>query len=200
MSNSPGFRGGLIGSAVPKSFSSSPNSGAPFQRTCQTAREDSFLPSNSIDLSLSRKVANPLGAIFGSVVTHPTAVTTRDRSPSFSTSCWPAVFVIASLCSRKKPDATMRYVAANLGEQSKNTMQIPTIIAAEISAVDVSGKISATIIPAAAIGASPTNGWRGTLSNFIHRFFADRAVAKQDGIALISYATCDPARYVIRLT
>src|SRR4030095_10207939 len=105
MSNSPGFRAGAIGSAVPKSFSSSPNSDAPFQRTCQTAYVDSFLPSNSIDLSLSRKVANPLDAIFGSVITHPTAVTTRGRSPSFSASCWPAVFVVANLCSRKNPNA-----------------------------------------------------------------------------------------------
>src|SRR6266576_795873 len=61
MSNSPGFRGGAIGSAVPKSFSSSPNSGAPFQRTCQTACVDSFLPSRSIDFGLCRIVANELG-------------------------------------------------------------------------------------------------------------------------------------------
>src|SRR5437763_16058026 len=55
MSNSPGLRGGAIGSAAPKSFSSSPNSGVPFQRTCQTACVDSFLPSSSIDFSLSRQ-------------------------------------------------------------------------------------------------------------------------------------------------
>src|SRR6266581_3514652 len=113
MSNSPGLRGGAIGSAVPKSFSSSPNSGAPFQRTCQTACVDSFLPSSSIDFSLSRNVANPLGAIFGSVIAHPTAVMTRGRSPSLSETCWPAVFVVANLCSRKKPAATMRYVAGD---------------------------------------------------------------------------------------
>src|SRR5262249_112063 len=160
-----------------------PNSGAPFQRTCQTALVGSVLPSNSIDLSLSRNVANPLGAIFGSVVTHPTTVTTRGRSPSVSASCWPAVFVVANFSSSKKPAATMRYVGASLGQQSKNTMQTSTIIAAEMSAVDASGTISATTIPVAAISASPTNGWRGTLSNFIHPFFADQAVAKQDAIA-----------------
>ena len=129
MSNSPGFRGGAIGSAVPKSFSSSPNSGAPFQRTCQTASVDSVLPSNSIDFSFNRNVANPFAAIFGSVITHPTAVTTRGRSPSLRASCWPAVFVVANLCSKKKPVATMRYVAGNFGQQSAIRMQIPRTIA-----------------------------------------------------------------------
>ena len=172
MSNSPGLRGGAIGSAAPKSFSSSPNSGAPFQRTCQTACVDSFLPSSSIDFSLSRNVANPLGAIFGSVITHPTAVMTRGRSPSLSESCWPAVFVVANLCSRKKPAATMRYVAGDFGQQSATRMQLPRTIAAKINTVDRSGTISATVIPVAAINASPTNGWRGALSGFIYSQFS----------------------------
>jgi hypothetical protein len=158
MSNSPGFRGGEIGSAVPNSFSSSPNSGAAFQRTCQTARVDWFLPSSSIDFSLSRNVANPLGAIFGSVITYPTAVTTRGRSPSLSASCWPAVFVVANLCSRKKPAATMKYVAANFGQHSATRMQIARTTAAKINTVDRTGTTSATVIPVAAINARPTNG------------------------------------------
>jgi hypothetical protein len=37
-------------------------------------------------------------------------------------------------------------------------MQIPRTIAVEASAVAVSGMISATIIPVAAINARPTNG------------------------------------------
>jgi hypothetical protein len=119
---------------------------------------DSVFPSNSIDFSLSRKVANPLGAIFGSVITHPTAVTTRGRSPSLLASCWPAVFVVANLCSRKKPAATMRYVAGNFGQWSAIRMLIPRTIAAEMSAVGASGTTSATIIPVAAINVRPTNG------------------------------------------
>src|SRR5215211_695641 len=183
MSNSPGLRGDAIGSAVPKSFSSSPNSGAPFQRTCQTACVDSFLPSSSIDFSLSRNVANPLGAIFGSVITHPTAVTARGRSPSLSASCWPAVFVVANLCSKKKPAATMRYVAANFGQQSATRIQIARTIATKINTVDRIGTSSATIIPAAAINARPTNGWHDALSSFISlAVFAYRALAAQAAI------------------
>ena len=52
-------------SAFPKSLNSSPNSGVPRQRTCQTACVDCFLPSSSIDSGFSRNLANPLGAIFG---------------------------------------------------------------------------------------------------------------------------------------
>jgi hypothetical protein len=37
-------------------------------------------------------------------------------------------------------------------------MQIPRTIAAEMSAVDAIGTISATIIPTAVINARPTNG------------------------------------------
>jgi hypothetical protein len=68
------------------------------------------------------------------------------------------VFVVANLWSRKKPAATMRYVAVNFGQQSPMRMQIPTTIAAEIRAVDPRGTTSATIIPTAAISARPTNG------------------------------------------
>src|SRR5207245_2386081 len=56
MSNSPGFRGGAIGSAVPASFSSSPNSDIPRQRTCHTAHVGSFLASSSIDSRFSKNV------------------------------------------------------------------------------------------------------------------------------------------------
>src|SRR4029453_8742708 len=158
MSNSPGLRGGAIGSAVPKSCSSSPNCGAPFQRTCQTACVDSFLPSNSIDLSLSRNVANPLGAIFGSLITQPTAVPPGGPSPSCVASCCPALVVVANLCSKKKPAATIRYVKANLGHQTATRMQIPRTTAPEMSAVGPTGTNSAPIIPTAAISARPTNG------------------------------------------
>jgi hypothetical protein len=77
MSNSPGLRGGEIGSAIPESFNSSPNSGLPRQRTNKLADVDLVSPSNSIDSSLNRKVAKPFVAIFGSEVTKPIAVTTR---------------------------------------------------------------------------------------------------------------------------
>src|SRR5207249_8583483 len=113
-----------------------PISGVPFQRTCQTAWVDWFLPSNSIELSLSRKVANSLGAIFGSVITNPTAVTVRARSPRLFASCCPSVLVVANLCSRKKPAATTRYVPVNLGQHARIRMHAATIIAAGTSAVD----------------------------------------------------------------
>ena len=35
------------------------------------------------------------------------------------------------------------------------------------------------IIPIAAMSASPTNGWRSALINFIHRLFAHRALGRQ---------------------
>jgi hypothetical protein len=46
-------------------------------------------------------------------------------------------------------------------------MQSARIITAAVTATDGSGKISAAIIPIAAMSARPTNGWRGALSNFI---------------------------------
>jgi hypothetical protein len=39
------------------------------------------------------------------------------------------------------------------------------------------------IIPIAAITASPTNGWRGALSNFTYRLFAYAGLRKQAAIA-----------------
>src|SRR5437899_8133222 len=50
-------------------------------------------------------------------------------------------------------------------------MQAVRMIAVTVRATDGSGKSSAVIIPIAAISARPTNGWRGTLSNFIYRAF-----------------------------
>ena len=158
MSNSPGFRGAATGSAVPNSFSSSPNSGTPFQRTCQMARAGCFVPSNSIDVSLSRNVANPLAATLGSLITHPTAVTVRGRSPSRFPSCCPSVLVVANLCSRKKPAATTRYVPVNLGQHARRRMPAARTNAAGTNAVNRTGKISATTIPVMAISARPTNG------------------------------------------
>jgi hypothetical protein len=46
-------------------------------------------------------------------------------------------------------------------------MQIARIITAGVMAKEGSGKISAMMIPVAAINARPTNGWRGALSNLI---------------------------------
>jgi hypothetical protein len=46
-------------------------------------------------------------------------------------------------------------------------MQGMRISAAAVTAMDGSGRISAVIIPIAAMTAKPTNGWRGALSNFI---------------------------------
>src|SRR5204862_276273 len=117
MSNSPGFRPGNISSAVPNSLSSSPNSGTLFQRTCHTALVNCVLLSSSIDLSLSRKVAKPLVAVFGSLITDPTAVTTRGRLPSSAASCRPSVFSVRKLCRRKNASATKPYVASSLGQQ-----------------------------------------------------------------------------------
>src|SRR5215831_20499397 len=80
MSNSPGLRGGEIGSAIPNNFSSSPNSGLPRQRTTQIAVVDLFSPPNSFDSTFNKKVVKPFGAIFGSDTTRPTVFTTRGRS------------------------------------------------------------------------------------------------------------------------
>ena len=46
-------------------------------------------------------------------------------------------------------------------------MQSTRISAASVIAMDGSGRISAVMVPIAAIAARPTNGWRGALSNFI---------------------------------
>src|SRR5207248_3096945 len=51
-------------------------------------------------------------------------------------------------------------------------MQSARIIAVGITAADGTGRISAAIIPMAAISASPTNGCRGALSNFIYPGFS----------------------------
>src|SRR4029077_9321683 len=83
------------------------------------------------------------------------------------------------LCSRKKPTPTTAYVASNLGQHAKLRMQSASIIAVGIRAADGSGRISAMVIPIAAISARPTNGWRGALSDFIHRLFAHRALGRQ---------------------
>src|SRR5213083_990071 len=61
----------------------------------------------------------------------------------------------------------MPYVASSLGQQMRAGMQSERIIAVAVAATDGRGKISAAIIPVAAISAKPTNGWRGALSNFI---------------------------------
>ena len=61
----------------------------------------------------------------------------------------------------------MTYVASSIGQQATMRMQSARIIAVAVTAADESGKISAAIIPIAAMSARPTNGWRGALSNFI---------------------------------
>src|SRR5262245_23913381 len=59
------------------------------------------------------------------------------------------------------------------------TMQIASAIANAVKATAERGKMSAMIIPIAAISDKPTNGWRGAFRNFIHRLFAYSALAKQ---------------------
>ena len=61
----------------------------------------------------------------------------------------------------------MRYVPVNLGQHARIRMHAARIIAAGASAVDRTGKVSATTIPVMAISARPTNGCRGALSNFM---------------------------------
>jgi hypothetical protein len=68
------------------------------------------------------------------------------------------VFVVVKLCSRKKPAATMRYVANNLGQPAKIRMQTARIIAAAVGAAGGSGKNSAAIIPVTANNVRVTNG------------------------------------------
>jgi hypothetical protein len=73
----------------------------------------------------------------------------------------------------------MAYVATNLGQQAPMRMQSMRISAAAVTAMDGSGRISAVIIPIAAMTAKPTNGWRGALSNFIYRLLAYLRRTKQ---------------------
>jgi hypothetical protein len=61
----------------------------------------------------------------------------------------------------------MPYVASSLGQHATTRMHSARITPVAVTATDGSGKISAVIIPIAAMSAKPTNGWRGTLSNFI---------------------------------
>src|SRR5438067_3378569 len=201
MSNSPGFRGGNISSAVPNSFSSSPNSGTLFQRTCHSALVNCVLPSSSIDLSLSRKVAKPLVAVFGSLITDPTAVTTRGRLPSSAASCRPSVFSVRKLCRRKNASATKAYVASSLGQQMTAILQTLKTAAAAASAMDGSGKISAARIPATAMSAKPRNGWRGAVTSFIIALFVDTGFPRQAVIRVkilklsdTTQPTCHPKR------
>src|SRR5436309_14214557 len=76
----------------------------------------------------------------------------------------------------------MAYVATSLGRQLPIRMQTAKIIAIAVTAIDGSGKISAVIIPIAAITARPTNGWRGALSNFINGLFAYPTSSRQAAI------------------
>lgn len=76
----------------------------------------------------------------------------------------------------------MTYVATNRGQQIPTRMQSARIIAVAVMAIDGGGKISAVIIPIAAITARPTNGWRGALSNFINGLFAYPTSSRQAAI------------------
>src|SRR5438094_7379923 len=73
----------------------------------------------------------------------------------------------------------MAYVATSLGQHMPVRMQSARIIAVAVRAIDGSGRISAAIIPSAAITARPTNGWRGALSNFIDGLLAYLPRTKQ---------------------
>ena len=179
MSNSPGFRGGAIGSAIPKSLSSSPNPGLPRQRTCQVARVSCFLPSNSIESSFSKKVANPLGAIFGSLMTNPVAARTRGRFPSWTASCCPSVLLFRKPCSRKNPHPTIAYVAIKFGQRRTTKAQIATLIAITRRTSEEGRRNSEKIIPTPAITARPTNGWRGAPNKFIVPLFVHFAGTTQ---------------------
>src|SRR5436190_24195418 len=75
--------------------------------------------------------------------------------------------MVWKLCNRKNPDRPRACVGSSLGQRATVRMQSARIIAVGVTATDGSGKISAAIIPIAAISARPTNGWRGALSNFI---------------------------------
>src|SRR5213592_554484 len=73
----------------------------------------------------------------------------------------------------------MANVATSLGQHMTVRMQSARIIAVAVRAIDGSGRISAAIIPSAAITARPTNGWRGALSNFIDGLLAYLPRTKQ---------------------
>src|SRR5437867_2749822 len=73
----------------------------------------------------------------------------------------------------------MAYVATSLSQHVPVRMQSARIIAVAVRAIDGSGRISAAIIPSAAITARPTNGWRGALSNFIDGLLAYLPRTKQ---------------------
>src|SRR6184192_3173027 len=73
----------------------------------------------------------------------------------------------------------MAYVATSLGQHMPVRMQSARIIAVAVTEIDGSGRISAAIIPSAAITARPTNGWRGALSNFIDGLLAYLPRTKQ---------------------
>jgi len=129
-------------SAIPASFNSSPNSGIPRQRTCHTACVGRFLFSSSIDASFSRNVANPFDAIFGSLMTNPVAVTARGRFPSSAASCWPSLFVVSKLCSRKKPAPTIAYVAIEPGQHITASAEATVTMVAASRAEGGNGKNS----------------------------------------------------------
>src|SRR5437763_12351379 len=161
MSNSPGLRGGEIGSAIPKSFSLSPNCGLPRQRTNSVAFVRSVFPSNWIDANLSRNVAKPFDAIFGSEATTPTALTTRDRSLRSVASRKPDVSPVRKLWRRKNPMPTRKYVDPRFGQEKNASATKANVIALNHHLDAAIGKKSATTIPIAAIKARPTNGCRG---------------------------------------
>ena len=80
--------------------------------------------------------------------------------------------------------ATTTYVAASCGQRVKTKMQIVRIIVAGDKTIDGIGKSSATVIPAAAISARPTNGWRSAVTSiFTQPLFAYRAFTRQAAIA-----------------
>jgi hypothetical protein len=177
-------------SAFPNSLNSSPNSGLPRQRTCQIARVGFLLPSNSIDSSFSRNVAKPLGAIFGSLMTKPVAVTTRGELPSAAASRCPAVLLVRKSWSRKNPAPTMAYVSRSFGQQAMMKVQNARAIAVAVRAAGGGGKISAVIIPTAAINARPTNGWRGALRNFMRWRFRLSRIGKASRNRVVPRRSC----------
>src|SRR5205814_5624846 len=183
ISNSPGFRGGAIGSAMPNKFSSSPGSGLPRQRTNNVALVGRVFPSNSIDSSLNRNVANPFGAVFGSEVTNPTAFTTRGRSLRSVASRKPDVSPIRKLWSKKKPAPTSRYVEPTFDQKNSGSAPSANTTAVSNQRDAAIGKKSATTIPSAAINARPTNACRGVL--IATRELVDYVIRRLTGDVLV---------------
>ena len=89
------------------------------------------------------------------------------------------MLLLRKLWSRKKPAPTIAYVAIKLGQRKTRKAQIAMTIEIARRVEGERGKKSAKITPVVASNAKPTNGWRGTLDNFIVPLFVEFAVTTQ---------------------